>query len=82
MAKTTNLGDEKARTDLKAFLGRAYQSSHINLLIGSGASTPAIGLAGKIEQEIQELYESKSPDNIEKADRKKYEFLVGYSESH
>ena len=76
VVKTTCMDDKKEVEELKSFLGRAYQSSHINFLIGSGASTPAIGLAGKVEQEIQELYESGIDENIEKADRKKYDFLV------
>ena len=77
VVKTTFLDDRYEVEGLKSFLGRAYQSSHINVLIGSGASTPAIGLAGNVEKEIQELYESKNDDDLEKADIKKYKFLVG-----
>ena len=77
VVKTTCLGNNEARKELETFLGRAYQSSHINFLIGSGASTPAIEAAGNVEQDIQQLYESGNSGDIEKANRKKYEFLLG-----
>ena len=75
VVKTTFMDDKDDVKELKSFLGKAYQSSHLNFLIGSGASTPAIGLAGKVEQEIQREYESGKDENIKTADRKKYRFL-------
>ena len=72
MAKTICLGDEKTEKQFKSFLGRAYQSSHINLLIGSGASLPAIKAAGNIEQLIGRLYKQRKMDA---ADLHKYKFI-------
>lgn len=48
-----NVGDGFKRT-----LARLFQSGHINFLIGSGASSPAIQVAGTIESEIAELVEA------------------------
>lgn len=36
-------------------LSRSFQSGHVNFLLGSGASVPAIPLAGNVEQEIDEM---------------------------
>ena len=41
----------------KSSLARLFQSGHINFLIGSGASLPAINTAGNIEQKIGQLVE-------------------------
>ena len=71
------MNKEKDVNALKSFLGRAYQSSHINFLIGSGASLPAIEAAGNVENDIQKLYETGKSEYIDKANRKKYDFLLG-----
>ena len=77
MAKITYLNKDSEVNELKSFLGRAYQSAHINFLIGSGASMPAIAPAGNIEKKIQRLYESGTSGDIDRANREKYEFLLG-----
>jgi hypothetical protein len=41
--------------ELKRSLIRSFQSGHINFLIGSGASIPAIPAAGNVEEEIRQL---------------------------
>jgi len=53
-------------------LSRSFQSGHINFLIGSGASQPAIPLAGQVEQDIEALQEG---GNHEAAARRIYELL-------
>lgn len=62
-----DLGEE-----LRKRLLRSFQSGHINFLLGSGASRPAICTAGQIEAEIAELI-SRGVD--EKACAKMYAFL-------
>lgn len=47
-------------------LERFIQSAHLNFLIGSGASRPAIALAGNIEAEINELLESSKQEEADK----------------
>lgn len=44
-----------AADDIRKSLARSLQSGHINFLIGSGASLPAIPAAGAVEREIAEL---------------------------
>jgi hypothetical protein len=60
--KETNLGsDEKTIFDAnKQFferLKKLFQSGHINFLIGSGASMPAVQGMGNIEQELSSIYD-------------------------
>jgi hypothetical protein len=43
-------------------LTRLFQSGNINFLIGSGASCPAIQMAGLIEKEVEELFRSGKED--------------------
>jgi len=64
-------------TDFSKSLARSFQSGRINFLIGSGASLPAIPIAGAIEQEIALLY--KAGDAIE-ARKRLYNFLHGIHE--
>jgi hypothetical protein len=45
-------------------LSRSFQSAHINFLIGSGASHPAIPLAGEIERQVEALHDA---GNLEEA---------------
>jgi hypothetical protein len=64
-----------ASTDeVQTALARAFQSGHINFLIGSGASCPAIFTAGDIEKDIAKLLDegkdSEARDSM-------YEFLAG-----
>lgn len=65
--------DENSADEIKSMLITAFRSSHINFLIGSGASCPAIRLVGNVEREIDNLYERGDKNE---ADKKKYEFLV------
>ena len=58
---------------MRKSLARLFQSGHINFLIGSGASCPAIATAGQIEQEIAKLFDGGKD---EEAQRKLYEFLL------
>lgn len=60
MAKLTDVSIDKNSDELKTTLIRAFQSGNINFLIGSGASMPAIKVAGAIETEIQDCFESGS----------------------
>ncbi len=46
---------DKFGKDIRKSLARSFQSGHINFLIGSGASLPAIPAAGAMEQEIAHL---------------------------
>jgi hypothetical protein len=50
MAHTVDL--VSGADDLRRGLSRAFQSGHINFLIGSGASTPAIPIMAGVEQQI------------------------------
>lgn len=71
MATTLNLEEDSSR--IKETLRRSFQSAHINFLIGSGASLPAIPLAGDLEQEIANLAETGQEN---KARLKLYNFLA------
>ena len=62
MARIQELG---ATNDaLSKDLSRSFQSAHINFLIGSGASHPAIPLAGEVERQIEALQDA---GNLEEA---------------
>ena len=71
MAIILNL--EKDSDRIRETLKRSFQSAHINFLIGSGASLPAIPVAGNLEQEIANLAEAGQE---EKARLKLYDFLA------
>jgi len=59
-------------------LFKLFQSTRLNILLGSGASMPAISIAGDLETEVQALYEAGSDDD---ATTKLYEFLVSINQS-
>jgi hypothetical protein len=63
--------------EFSKLLGRSFQSGHINFLIGSGASAPAIPIAGAIESEIASLFEA---NDSKAAKRRLYEFLQSIHE--
>jgi hypothetical protein len=69
MAQAISLTSKKAECDTT--LSRALQSGHINFVFGSGASVPAIPVAGNIEVELDRLRDT------DKAafELKKFEFL-------
>ncbi|WP_426370452.1 SIR2 family protein [Pseudocolwellia sp. HL-MZ7] len=54
------------------YMARVFQSSNINILLGSGASNPAISVAGDIESKLQELYDK---GDIEGALELEYDFI-------
>lgn len=72
MARVHTLTD--ASDDLKRTLTRSLQSAHINYLIGAGASSPAVPVAGTVEQEIAALYETNQE---EEGRARMYGFLAG-----
>lgn len=55
MAREVDLSNEEVRKDFEEKLARAVQSSHLNFLIGAGASFPALNIAGDVEAEIKQL---------------------------
>lgn len=59
-------------TDVRDLLEAHIQSGHLNFLFGSGASLPAIPLAGNIEQEINKSMEVNEYDI---ANQKALEFI-------
>ncbi len=71
MAHALNL--ETAEEDFRKNLARSIQSAHLNFLIGSGASYPAIPTAGAVEAEIVSLFEAGDEDG---AYLKLYDFLA------
>lgn len=69
--------EEKAET--ARLLERHIQSAHISFLFGSGASIPAISLAGTIENEINELLKKKK---YNQANLKALEFIEALERQH
>jgi len=72
MARTLNL--EELTKEIRKALARSFQSGHVNFLLGSGASLPAIPAAGQIEQEVANLFNS---GNEVQARLRMYDFLAG-----
>ena len=72
MVEVTKLCAKEEFEKLRSSLVKAFQSSHINFLIGSGASDPAIPLAGCIEQRINDAVAA----NQSEAEKLKYDFLI------
>jgi hypothetical protein len=60
MARVFSL--ETAVEEIRKNLARSFQSANVNFLIGSGASYPAIPLAGTLEEEIASLFEAGDED--------------------
>lgn len=56
---------DRDREEINNLLLRLFQSGNINFLIGSGASMPAIRIAGQIEKEINALKESNKEAEAE-----------------
>src|SRR5947207_3256808 len=56
MART--IGLDALANDPRKALARSLQSGHINFLIGSGASLPAIEAAGALERKVAELLDA------------------------
>jgi len=70
MARTIRLDDTN---ELGKLLSRSFQSGHINFLIGSGASFPAIAPAGAVEKQIADLI---ALGDESEASQRMYEFLL------
>lgn len=64
--------------DIKKSFSEILQSSHINFLLGSGASLPAIKTVGNIENEVTKLYEE---DKDDEANKNIYQFISGIQEA-
>jgi hypothetical protein len=64
----------KSSEEVQTALARAFQSGHINFLMGSGASCPAIPTAGTLEKDIAKLFDDGK--DMEARD-KMYGFLAG-----
>lgn len=58
---------EELGEPIQKSLARLLQSGHINFLIGSGASYPAIAPAGNVEKEIAKLFDSGDDEGAAQA---------------
>jgi hypothetical protein len=67
----------KEKKDFKDKIIRLFQSGNLNFILGSGASYPAIAIAGNIEKEIQTAIDT---NQLRVADDKVYELLIGMQE--
>ena len=70
MARTVSTTSNPSECDTT--LTKALQSGHINLLLGSGASLPAIATAGDIEIKLNGLLDKSDSKGFDEA---KYDFL-------
>jgi hypothetical protein len=68
----------KQQDEIRKLLTKTFQSGNINFLIGSGASNPAIQIAGDVEAEIDGLFKA---DKNDEANKKIYEFLTNIQTS-
>ena len=62
MATMLDLQSDKNREKLVAILRKATESAHLNFLIGSGCSSPAIPTLGNIEEQVQNLRDEGRSD--------------------
>src|ERR1700686_4710444 len=70
MARTVSTTSNQSECDTT--LTKALQSGHINFLLGSGASSPAIASAGGIETKLNELLDKSDSKGFDEA---KHNFL-------
>ena len=77
MAERVEIGAKN--DDLATFLEPYIQSGALNFLIGSGASTPAVAVAGNIESELNNLIEAGDSDD---ADLLCLDFIESISQTH
>lgn len=70
MAKILSITNDSQECD--NILTKAIQSGHTSFLLGSGASRPAISIAGTIEVELNKLLEKDEKEYL----AKKFEFLA------
>jgi len=72
MARDIRLNNKEQIESFQETLFRAIQSSHLNFLLGAGASCPGLAPAGDVEAEILELLKAGKAD---RADKKTIQFL-------
>jgi len=77
MANLLNIENDENKK-IPEMLFKLFQSTRLNILLGSGASMPAISIAGDLEAEVQALYDV---GNYDEATSKLYEFLVSINQS-
>jgi len=77
MANLLNIANDE-NNKIAETLFKLFQSTRLNILLGSGASMPAISIAGDLEAEVQALYDA---DNDDDATKKLYDFLVSINQS-
>lgn len=65
---------DEDKVKFREAITRLFQSGNINFILGSGASFPAIAVAGSVENEIQTALEEDRPDE---AEEKIYDLLKG-----
>jgi SIR2-like domain len=72
MANVIKNNEDKKR--FRETISRLFQSGNINFILGSGASNPAIAVAGNIEKDIQKSIEDGKADE---AEGKIYDLIKG-----
>ncbi len=72
MANLLNIANDENK-QINEMLFKLFQSTRLNILLGSGASMPAISIAGDLEAEVQALYDA---GNNDEATKRLYEFLA------
>lgn len=72
MANIIKTNEDKVK--FREAITRLFQSGNINFILGSGASYPAIAVAGNVENEIQTALEEGQTDE---AEEKIYDLLKG-----
>lgn len=72
MANVIKTGEDKLK--FRESITRLFQSGNINFILGSGASYPAIAVAGNVEKEIQIALEKGANDE---AEAKIYDLIKG-----
>jgi len=78
MARALDISEDVNKEKLRTFLCRAVQSAHLNFIIGSGCSAPAIQTLGNIESEVQSLIDEEKRDE---ATRLLYGYLLPFLDS-
>ncbi len=64
--------------EIQEMFFKLFQSTRLNFLLGSGASMPAISIAGDLEARIQATYDAENEDE---ANSLLYEFLIKINEN-
>ena len=77
MANLLNIAMDEHK-QINEMLFKLLQSTKLNILLGSGASMPAITIAGDLEAEVQAMYDT---DDNEGAIKRLYEFLLSINQT-